>query len=165
VTCWFFLQCPCLKTRLLKLSSREVQSSFAAYPQNVRPAPLDPEPLSWDFVPLQRIQTTRVHVHPGEPRWPPGLPEDKPDSASRPHPANYGAAHRLSQPPSDFLLSLPPCHFQTGSIHGVHPSGNYSFHEASGNSSPPDYPPAVPPAGRPVPDPRPRTPLGVRHVA
>jgi hypothetical protein len=39
------------------------------------------------------------------------------------HSTSYGAAHRLSQPLSDFLLSLPPCRFQTGGIHGVRPSG------------------------------------------
>jgi hypothetical protein len=37
--------------------------------------------------------------------------------------SSYGAAHRLSQPLSDFLLSLPPCHFQTGGVHGVRPPG------------------------------------------
>jgi hypothetical protein len=44
--------------------------------------------------------------------------------ASRSHAASYGAAHRFSQPLSDLLLSIPPCHFQTGDVHGVHPSGN-----------------------------------------
>jgi hypothetical protein len=68
-------------------------------------------------------------------------------SADGSHPADYGAAHRFSQPPSDFFLSLPSCHFQTGGVHGVRPPGIYSLYEASGNSSPPDYPLAVPPAG------------------
>jgi hypothetical protein len=39
------------------------------------------------------------------------------------HPVSYGAAHRLSQPLSDLLLSLPSCHFQTGGVHGVRPPG------------------------------------------
>jgi hypothetical protein len=67
--------------------------------------------------------------------------------ADRPQSVSYGAAHRLSQPLSDLLLSLPSCHFQTGGVHGVRPSGNYSFHEASEDSSPPDYPLVVTPSG------------------
>ena len=43
--------------------------------------------------------------------------------ASGSHSAGYGAAHRLSQPLSDFFLSVPSCHFQTGGVHGVCPSG------------------------------------------
>ena len=44
------------------------------------------------------------------------------------------------------LLSIPPCHFQTGGAHGVRPSGIYSSYEASNDSSPPDYPLVVTPA-------------------
>jgi hypothetical protein len=55
---------PCPKTRLLEHSSLGVQSSFTVYARNLYPAPLGPGQLSWDFVPLQRIQATRVHVLP-----------------------------------------------------------------------------------------------------
>jgi hypothetical protein len=68
-------------------------------------------------------------------------------SANGSHPVGYGAAHRLSQPLSDFFLSLPSCHFQAGGVHGVRPPGICSLYEASGSSSLPDYPLAVPPAG------------------
>jgi hypothetical protein len=68
-------------------------------------------------------------------------------SADRSHSVSYGAAHRLSQPLSDLLLSLPSCHFRTGGVHGVRPPGIYSFHEVSEDSSPPDYPLVVAPAG------------------
>lgn len=74
-------------------------------------------------------------------------PKTESASADGSHPASYGAAHSLSQPLSDFLLSLPSCHFQTGGVHGVRPPGIYSLPEASGNSSLPDYPLVVPPAG------------------
>jgi hypothetical protein len=67
--------------------------------------------------------------------------------AGRSQSTSYGAAHRLFQPLSDFLLSLPPCRFQTGGVHGVRPSGICSLYEASNDSSSPDYPPAVSPAG------------------
>jgi hypothetical protein len=78
-------------------------------------------------------------------------PKTGPASTGGSHAASYGAAHRFSQPPSDLLLSMPSCHFQTGGVHGVRPPGNYSFHEASSDSSPPDYPLAVAPAGRATP--------------
>jgi hypothetical protein len=67
--------------------------------------------------------------------------------AGRSHPTGYGAAHRLSQPLSDFFLSLPSCRFQAGDVHGVRPSGISSLHKASNDSSPLEYPLAVPPAG------------------
>jgi hypothetical protein len=59
--------------------------------------------LSWVSLPLQRVQTTRVHVLPFNGKAPPQRSED--DcwlSTSRSHPASYGAALRLSQPLSDF---------------------------------------------------------------
>jgi hypothetical protein len=71
------------------------------------------------------------------------------------HSINYGVAHELSQLPSDLLLSLPPCHFQTGGTHGVRPTGIYSSCEASGDSSPPEYPLAVSPSGCATTGPRP----------
>jgi hypothetical protein len=63
------------------------------------------------------------------------------------HTTSYGAARRFSQPLSDLSLSMPSCHFQTGGTHGVRPSGDYSFHEASCDSSSQDYPLAVAPSG------------------
>jgi hypothetical protein len=82
-------------------------------------------------------------------------PKAKPVFAGGSHSTNYGAAPRLSQPLSDFLLSLPSYHFQTGGVHGVRPSGICSLHEASDDSSPPDYPLVVPPAGCATQGPRP----------
>jgi len=35
--------------------------------------------------------------------------------------AGYGPAHRFSQPQSEFFLSLPSRHFQTGNALGIHP--------------------------------------------
>jgi len=92
-------------------------------------------------------------------------PKTRLASADGSHPTNYGAAHRLSQPLSDLSLSLPSCHFQTGGVHGVRPTGICSFHKASSNSSLPDYPLAVAPAGCATPDPRPESPLGVRSAS
>jgi len=45
--------------------------------------------------------------------------------------SDYDAAHRLSQPFSDFFLSQPSNHFQAGNAPGVFPSGILSSHVAS----------------------------------
>lgn len=52
------------------------------------------------------------------------VPKSKLASASGSHSADYGTAHRLFQPLSDLFLSMPPCRFQTGSTHGVRPTGS-----------------------------------------
>jgi hypothetical protein len=106
---------------------------------------------------ITSIPFDREAVHPG--------PKTRMAFVDGSHPVDYGAAHRLSQPLSDLPLSLPSCRFQTGGAHGVCPTGIYSFHEASRDSSPPEYPPAVAPAGCAAPDPRPGHPLGVRTAS
>jgi hypothetical protein len=49
----------------------------------------------------------------------------------RSQPASYGAAHRFSQPLSDFFLSPPSHHFQVGGARGFHPTRGCSSREAS----------------------------------
>ena len=92
-------------------------------PENPRPAPLSTGQLSWDYLPLQRLPVTGVHVLPfyGEA----SLTSPKANSAfaDDSHTVCFGTAHRLSQPLSDLFLLLPSCHFQTSNVRGVHPSG------------------------------------------
>jgi hypothetical protein len=56
LSCRYSLSCPCPRTRLPGHSSRGIQPSFTVYTRNIRSAPRGPEPLSWGFVPLQRIK-------------------------------------------------------------------------------------------------------------
>lgn len=96
--------------------------------------------LSWGSSSLQRIrrrESTSVRSPfanrfsgrlPTPSSATPVLPEH---SASRSHPASYGVAHRFSQPRSDFFLSPPSRHFQTGGVRGIHPTGGCSSYEAS----------------------------------
>jgi hypothetical protein len=112
-----------------------------------RPISSSPPPTSLPAAPLMGFQfpsthqEERVHVRSlatclpsfnGQRLAPdsatPVLPEH---SASRSHPASYGVAHRFSQPRSDFFLSPPSRHFQTGGVRGIHPTGGCSSYEAS----------------------------------
>jgi hypothetical protein len=103
-----------------------------------RPISSSPPPTSLPAAPLLGFQfpsthqEERVHVRtaclaalvPASPVLP-GL------SANGSHPASYGVAHRFSQPRSDFFLSPPSRHFQTGGVRGIHPTGGCSSYEAS----------------------------------
>jgi hypothetical protein len=61
--------------------------------------------LSWDFVPLQRVKTARIHVLLAETKKPPGMAHEPPwVSTNSSHAAGYGAALRLFQPLSDLIL-------------------------------------------------------------
>jgi hypothetical protein len=102
------------RMRLRWRSSRAVQRSFTVCPDRPRLASLDVRHLSWGFCSLQRI------------RWreSTSAPVARPGCAGRSHPADYGAAHRFSQPLSDFFLSPPSRHFQAGGAPGIHPTGS-----------------------------------------
>jgi hypothetical protein len=94
--------------------------------RRLRHRSLDRRHLSWGSLPLQRASrraSTSVRL-PGRPTGFAGV------SARGSHPADYGVAHRFSQPLSDFFLSPTSRHFQAGGVHGVCPSGVCSFHEA-----------------------------------
>jgi hypothetical protein len=122
-----------------------------------RCCPPSPPPVSRLEAPLLgfRAPSThweeRVHV-------PIRLPGGRPGFAGvyvrRSHPADYGVAHRFSQPLSDFFLSPPSHHFQVGGVRGVRPSGDSSSRRSPGDSSSPAYPRDVLPAGRTPPVPR-----------
>jgi hypothetical protein len=102
------------RMRLRWRSSRAVQPSFTVCPDRPRLASLDVRHLSWGFTSLQRS------------RWreSTSAPVARLGCACRSHPADYGAAHRFSQPLSDFFLSPPSHHFQAGGAPGIHPSGS-----------------------------------------
>jgi len=129
--------CPCSETRLSEQSSPGVQLPYTAYLGSSAtdisagstslgvPIPFNalggesPRPSARRLPVTQRTTPSSAT---------PVLPEH---SASRSHPASYGVAHRFSQPRSDFFLSPPSRHFQTGDIRGIHPTGGCSSYEAS----------------------------------
>jgi len=94
--------------------------------RRLRHRSFDRRHLSWGSAPLQRSRRrefTSVRL-PGRPTGFAGV------SARGSHPADYGVAHRFSQPLSDFYLSPPSRHFQAGGVHGVCPPGDCSSHDA-----------------------------------
>jgi hypothetical protein len=117
---------PRLETRLPKHSSREVQLSFMVYTQNTCPQPLSSGPLSWDFPPLQRVQTARVHVLPFDGKasllQPKGRLRSLPAASTLPATVPLSGFFNLS---ATLLLSPPPHHFQAGGTHGVIPSRDF----------------------------------------
>jgi hypothetical protein len=86
-------------------------------------------------------------------RLPGGTP-GCPGAADGSHTASFGVAHRFSQPLSDFFLSPPSCHFQTGGALGVSPFRGFFLPRSSDDSSPPGYPLGLPPADCAGPRPR-----------
>jgi hypothetical protein len=125
-SCRYSFLRPRPRMRLLGHSSHGVRLSYTAFPE-VSAAGLSTGGTSRGFLPLQRSKEERVHVRPGCPGRLSGFAGV---SARGSHSADYGVAHRFSQPLSDFFLSPPPRHFQTGGVHGVRPTGVCSFHEA-----------------------------------
>jgi len=113
------------KMRLFGQSSPGVRPSYTVFPEDSATG-LSTGGTSLGVHAPSTLEEERVHVRPvarPTPRFCRG-----PTSGS--HPAGYGVAHRFSQPLSDFFLSPPPRHFQAGGVHGVHPTGVCSFHEA-----------------------------------
>jgi hypothetical protein len=118
-----FLIHPRSRTRLLERSSLEVRSSFTACTRNLCPRPSGQGQLSWDFVPLQRVQTARVHVLPFDGKAtltrPEGLVRSSPAGPTLPATVPLSGFLNLS---ATLLLSLPSHHFQVGGTRGVVPS-------------------------------------------
>ena len=122
----YFLIHPRSKTRLLEHSSLEVRSSFAVCTRNLCPRPIGQGQLSWVFVPLQRVQTARVHVLPFDgkatPTRPEGLAGSSPAGPTLPATVPLSGFLNLS---ATLLLSLPPHRFQVGGTPGVVPSRDF----------------------------------------
>jgi hypothetical protein len=76
-----------------------------------------------------------------------GLPGGARGCAGESQPADYGAAHRFSQPLSGFFLSPPSRHFQTGGVRGVLPFRELFLPRSPDGSSPPACPLDVLPIG------------------
>jgi hypothetical protein len=114
------------RTRLLGRSSLGVQLSFTAAPEaSARGLSTGGTSLGV-LVPFSALGGRSLRTS-----WlPRTISPVARDSADGSHPADYGAAHRFSQPPSGFCLPPPPRHFQTGGTPGVHSSGDCSSHEA-----------------------------------
>jgi hypothetical protein len=118
------------------------------YVPKTSPWPLSRGQLSWDFVPLQRIQATGVHVLPFNGKAVRQQSENHCRlSVNRSHPADYGAALRLSQPLSDFAppAALLPFSDKWRSWGCV--LQGFFLSQSPDSSSPPVYPVDVAPAG------------------
>jgi hypothetical protein len=86
-----------------------VQLSFTALPEvPARNLSITGSSLGVPF--LTALKEKRVHVSPSE-GW---ASQRLLGSVESSHALDYGAARRFSQPLSDFFLSPPSCHFQTG---------------------------------------------------
>lgn len=103
--------CPCSRTRLPERSSREVRLSFTASTRNLHLRPLGRRPLSWDSIPLQRVQTTGVHVLSFDRKATREDPKAQSRSTGSSHAADFGAAPRFSQPLSDLTPLAAPLPF------------------------------------------------------
>jgi hypothetical protein len=152
--CRCFLFCPRSRLRFLEASSPEVRSSFTACARELRPRPEGPGQLSWDSLSLQRVQTSRVHVLPFDGKAP--LP--RPGGLARSLPT--GPMLPATVPLTGFLNLSATCSsrcrpaiFRQVALMGLRPPGIFSSHEASGDSSLPEYPPDVLPAGCAAPVP------------
>ena len=97
--------------------------------------------------------SARGRESPRSSRLPGGTPSC-PGAADGSHAASFGVARRFSQPLSDFFLSPPSCHFQTGGALGVSPFRGFCLPRSPDGSSPPAYPLGLPPADCAGPRPR-----------
>jgi hypothetical protein len=141
---------PCLRKRLPRRSSPGFRSSCTVLPE-VPAHGLSTEGTS------PGVRCPYSARGGGSPRLagcPVKLPRGSPgDCAGGSHSADYGAAHRLSQPLSGFLFPPPSCHFQAGGALGVLPSRGLFRPRSPDSSSPPACPPDVPPGGCAFPRP------------
>lgn len=117
-----FLRQPRPRTRLPDLSSLGVRTSYTVF-LTALSRPLGRDAFLGVSAP-SALEVKRVHG------W---FVTSAPVARGRQQfpPAGFGVAHRFSQPPSDFFLSPPPRHFQTGGAPGICPSRVCSSHEAS----------------------------------
>jgi hypothetical protein len=99
-------------------SSHAVALTFTAYPEDLAFAFAQGTSRGVPFP--SALGEVRVHVRPVS-RF--GSGALSPRSAGGSQAADYGVAHRFSQPRSDFFLTRPSCHFQTGNALGIRPSG------------------------------------------
>jgi hypothetical protein len=161
--CRYSVFYPYPKTRLLGHSSLEVQPSFMVSDQSPRPEPLGPEQLSWDLLPLQHIQATRVHVRTVLPAWLSELVRRPPQRSSvRPTSPttapligffNLSATYSSHCPPTIFRQVA----FMGFTLQGFHPSAKPPAAHHRRITLVPLLPPVAQSQG-----PRPGIPLGVR---
>jgi hypothetical protein len=132
------------------------------FTQRLRPRPLDQGHLSWGFVSPTALQKERVHVTSG---FPDELPGGNRESIDRSHPADYGAACRLSQPLSGFLPLPNALPFSDRWRSWGLPYRVLFLPQRPGCSSPPVCPLDVAPSVWPVPVPRRGPPMAHQPFA
>jgi hypothetical protein len=148
----FSLIYPCPRTRLLERSSRGVRSSFTAFPEiSVQDLSVedDSHGICCPFSAYRQRESTSFRLT-GRP------PERDPKASSSLH--QQVPICRLRCRSQVFSTSQRPCSshchpaiFRQVALLGLHPPGIFSSHEASDNSSLPDYPLDVAPSGRAAP--------------